>query len=112
MPLIHMYTLNMWSNKYPTYHSEDDYKRVLEMRSQCLWPLSYSLVTRLAQRNHAKILLEFGVAYGYHAHYLLETLPQITYIGVDPYLANYDLNDPFVIDVQRLFARQLPSLSI
>ena len=58
------------------------------------------------------MLLEVGVAYGHNAHYLLETLPQITYIGVDPYLANYDLSDPFVIDVQRLLARQLPSLSI
>jgi len=107
-----MYTFNMWSDKYQTYHPEDDYKRVLEMRAQCSWPIAYGLVTRLAQRNQAKMLLEVGVAYGYHAHYLLETLPQITYIGVDPYLANYALSDPFAIDVQRLFARQSPSLSI
>lgn len=82
------------------------------MHAQCSWPISYGLVTSLAQCNQAKTLLEVGVAYGFHAHYLLETLPQISYIGVDPYLANYDFDDPFMIDVQRLFARHSPSSSI
>ena len=44
-----------------------------------------------------------GVAYGYHAEHLLKNLPDIKYTGIDPYLADYDLNDGFSKDVSELF---------
>ena len=33
-------------------------------------------------------------------------LPAVNYVGVDPYLANYDLNDIFCQDVQKLFGSE------
>ncbi len=81
---------------------EEDSQLIQAEKSNCSWPISYGLVTDLAKSIQAKNILEVGVAYGYHAEYLLETLPDISYIGVDPYLASYDLNDPFGQDVQRI----------
>jgi predicted O-methyltransferase YrrM len=51
----------------------------------------------------AKNIIEIGVAYGYHAEFMCTVLPAINYLGVDPYLANYDPNDIFCQDVQNLF---------
>jgi 23S rRNA U2552 (ribose-2'-O)-methylase RlmE/FtsJ len=82
---------------------ENDCQLIQAEKNNCSWPISYGLVTDLAKSVHAKTVLEVGVAYGYHAEYLLETLPSISYTGVDPYLASYDLNDPFGQDVQRIF---------
>ena len=48
--------------------------------------------------------MEIGVAYGYHAELMLTVLPHVFYTGVDPYAANYDPNDIFSKDVQRLMA--------
>jgi predicted O-methyltransferase YrrM len=50
-----------------------------------------------------KKFLEIGVAYGYHAKKILRTFPEIEYLGVDPYIPNYDVNDPFSADVTNLF---------
>lgn len=53
-----------------------------------------------------KNILEIGVAYGYHADFVCTLLPSISYIGVDPYQANYDPNDIFCSDVRKLFGDQ------
>ena len=82
---------------------EIDIELIEAEKNNCSWPISYGLVTNLAKSVSAKSILEVGVAYGYHAQFLLETLPSISYIGVDPYLASYDINDPFSRDVQRIF---------
>jgi predicted O-methyltransferase YrrM len=88
---------------------EKDAQLIQDQRVNCSWPASYGLVTDLAKSIGAKHVLEVGVAYGYHADYLLETLPLISYIGVDPYQASYDLNDPFVQDVQRIMGESVKS---
>lgn len=86
---------------------EKDVQLIQHQRVNCSWPVSYGLVTDLAKSIGAKNILEVGVAYGYHAEYLLETLPAISYIGVDPYQASYDINDPFVQDVQRIMGESV-----
>lgn len=76
----------------------------LEKNKQtCSWFGSYGIVPHLAEMVNAKKILEIGVAYGYHADFICTVLPEIQYIGVDPYEANYDLDDIFCQDVQKLF---------
>ncbi|MBU3591455.1 hypothetical protein ICN11_05410 [Polynucleobacter sp. 78F-HAINBA] len=76
----------------------------LEKNKQaCSWFGSYGIVPHLAGVVNAKKILEIGVAYGYHADFMCTVLPGITYVGVDPFQANYDPNDIFCYDVQRLF---------
>lgn len=72
-------------------------------KQNCSWFASYGIVPHLAEMVNAERILEIGVAYGYHADFMCSILPGITYIGVDPYQANYDPNDIFCYDVQRLF---------
>jgi len=72
-------------------------------RGSCSWIATYGFVQKLASSIEAVRLCEIGVAYGYHAEHLLEQMPGIHYQGVDPYLANYDPNDPFVRDVAALY---------
>ena len=74
----------------------------MRQKNNCSWLISYGLATDLAKSVSAKNVLEVGVAYGYHAQFLLETLPSISYIGADPYWARYDTNNPFSWDVQRI----------
>ena len=85
----------------------NDFELIEAEKINCSWLISYGLVTDLAKSVSAKSVLEVGVAYGYHAQFLLETLPFISYIGVDPYLASYDINDPFCRDVQRIFGESI-----
>lgn len=56
----------------------------------------------LIELGKAVNVAEVGVAYGYHAQHILETNPQISYLGVDPYLAWYDPDDSFGADVEHL----------
>jgi predicted O-methyltransferase YrrM len=73
-------------------------------RARCSWVAGYGFVTALASSISARNLCEIGVAYGYHAEQILDSLPGVHYQGVDPYRAGYDPGDPFVADVAALFA--------
>ena len=75
-----------------------------ENKQTCSWFGSYGIVPHLAQMISARNIIEIGVAYGYHADFMCTVLPDINYIGVDPYLANYDPSDIFCQDVQKLFS--------
>lgn len=72
-------------------------------RARCNWIATYGFLTTLAKSIGANRVCEVGVAYGYHAEYILDSLPTVEYQGVDPYLAGYDPKDPFVADVAALF---------
>lgn len=86
---------------------------LLERNKQvCSWVPNYGTVAALARSVNAKTVAEIGVAYGYHAEHLCEQLLEIRYFGVDPYLANYDLNDSFCADVTRLFGDIDPQVSM
>jgi predicted O-methyltransferase YrrM len=72
-------------------------------KQTCSWFGSYGIIPHLAGMVNAENILEIGVAYGYHADFICTVLPGITYVGVDPYQANYDPSDIFCSDVQRMF---------
>lgn len=81
-----------------------DSERLNAYRSSCSWPdLYYAKTLALARLVQPRLVVEVGVAFGYHAEFLLSQLGAIEYIGVDPYLAGYDKTDPFVADVANLF---------
>jgi len=105
--------LNVWMNTLQATYLNNQIDETVTLRndlinlknykSKCYWPNLYGAITYLAKLNHAKTVVEVGVAYGYHAEFILENLPQIEYFGVDPYKANYDPLDPFSGDVKKLF---------
>ncbi len=80
-------------------------------RSTCTWIPSYGFLIQMARSIGATKLCEVGVAYGYHAEYILQNMPEIEYHGVDPYLAGYDHTDPFVRDVALLYGDE-PQLAM
>lgn len=100
-----------WLNRRKTpnsFHnltfSGSDVARLESVEEFCSWPRQYYSVTEmLTQISDARTVVEVGVAYGYHARHLLSTIPQIRYTGVDPYKADYDLNDSFTSDVAHIF---------
>lgn len=77
-----------------------------ENKQTCSWFGSYGIIPYLAGIINAKKILEIGVAYGYHAEFICTMLPEIQYIGVDPYQANYDPADIFCRDVHTLFSAE------
>lgn len=81
---------------------ESDFMAIEMNKSSCSWFSTYGIVPHLIQLSGSKSILEVGVAYGYHAEFILNSLPHISYTGVDPYLAGYDPHDIFCQDVQRL----------
>jgi len=83
--------------------STDDKLLLEKNKGTCSWLATYGIIPHLAQSISAKKIVEIGVAYGYHADFICTTLPEVTYVGVDPYKANYDLNDIFCDDVKKLF---------
>jgi predicted O-methyltransferase YrrM len=83
--------------------STDDKLLLEKNKGACSWLATYGIIPHLAQSISAKKIVEIGVAYGYHADFICTTLPEVTYVGVDPYKANYDLNDIFCDDVKKLF---------
>ena len=86
------------------YSNKSDAELLEINRTKCSWPNTYyGNIDTLARLISAKNLLEIGVAYGYHAEHLLRNLPTVKYTGIDPYIANYDLNDSFSQDVSELF---------
>lgn len=87
---------------------DQDRIKLEENKKTCSWFGSYGIVPHLAQMVGASNILEIGVAYGYHADFLCSVLPNIRYVGVDPYLADYDPDDIFSNDVQKLFSEKNP----
>ena len=83
-----------------------------ENKKTCSWFGSYGIVSYLAQMVGASRVCEIGVAYGYHANYLCNQLPAISYTGVDPYEADYDPDDIFSQDVQSLFGEKIPQMAM
>jgi hypothetical protein len=81
---------------------EDDYAIIENNRQTCFWVNTYGIVPHLARLIDAKHVLEIGVAYGYHADFILSVLPDISCTGIDPYPAGYDPSDIFCKDVQKL----------
>jgi len=80
-----------------------DIELVEAHKADCHWPrLYYGIVPAFAAEIDARVMVEVGVAFGYHAEDILHTLPQLRYFGVDPYLADYDPKDRFVRDLSRL----------
>lgn len=72
--------------------------------ASCSWPaLYYSKIQSLIELASPGTIVEIGVAYGYHARHILTKNSEVQYVGVDPYIAGYDEEDPFVHDVSRLF---------
>lgn len=86
--------------------TNDDVRRLKEHASTCSWLRGYGAVSSLISAYGAQSILEIGVAYGYHALHLLDEHPQLEYVGVDPYVSDYDPNDQFATDVQSLFRPQ------
>jgi predicted O-methyltransferase YrrM len=77
---------------------------VRKYRKSCSWPeIYYNLISELINFVDPKMFIEIGVAYGYHAKHILSTHSRIEYIGIDPYIPDYDKHDPFVSDVAKLF---------
>jgi predicted O-methyltransferase YrrM len=81
-----------------------DAELLRENKLNCSWPdLYYGNVDMLANFVLAEKILEVGVAWGYHAEHLLMKMPNVKYVGIDPYLAGYDTKDAFPTDVAELF---------
>ena len=81
-----------------------DIDRISLYEPYCSWPDDYYQKTSvLAQMVNAQTVVEIGVAYGYHARYLLTQLPAVHYIGIDPYKPDYDSADPFADNTATLF---------
>lgn len=81
-----------------------DVDRLITNEPFCSWPDAYYGKTLvLAKAVNAKHIVEVGVAFGYHARHLLGAIPDLHYLGIDPYLPGYDSNDPFVKDVANIF---------
>ncbi len=72
-------------------------------KERCSWFSSYGFVSLLSNSINARVVLEVGVAYGYHAEQLLQAHPNLQYFGIDPYIQGYDPSDSFSTDVTRLF---------
>jgi predicted O-methyltransferase YrrM len=86
-----------------------DLKTLENYKPQCSWLNTYGFVSSLIQQTKALRVAEVGVAYGYHAEHLLETNPDITYVGLDPYKAGYDPEDSLAQDVESLFGGETES---
>ena len=81
---------------------KEDLGRLEANRVDCNWLEEYGFVSGWALRVQAKRVAEIGVAYGYHAEQICRSLPDLSYFGIDPYLAGYDRQDSLAADVERL----------
>lgn len=83
---------------------EEDALVLQQNKSSCSWPgLYYDKIQAILSLTNPRLVVEVGVAYGYHAVHILENNSDTEYVGVDPFLAGYDADDPFVKDVSKLF---------
>ena len=82
-----------------------DIQTVSDNFVNCSWPgIYYDKVGSLIALTRPTLVLEVGVAYGYHArHILTSSDSSLHYVGIDPYFAGYDKSDFFVRDVASLF---------
>lgn len=81
-----------------------DQDRLRAHQASCSWPgLYYDKIQSLIELKSPSQIVEIGVAYGYHAQHILSNNPDADYVGIDPYVAGYDEEDPFVQDVVGLF---------
>jgi FkbM family methyltransferase len=86
----------------PPVPLEPIWEKIRALRSQCSWVnLYYGVISNLITKHNYQTCVEIGVAYGYHADEIL-TNTNVQYVGVDPYVADYDPNDRFVQDVQQM----------
>jgi hypothetical protein len=99
------------SINFEKYVVEKGLMKLAQYKTQCNWIPTYGFVSHLIRQIEAKSVLEIGVAYGYHAEFLLQEHPSIEYFGVDPYQSNYDPSDAFSADVTRLFP-EIPGRSM
>jgi hypothetical protein len=76
--------------------------RLRQHKPTCSWISTYGFVSTLIDGIQARNVFEVGVAYGYHASYLLNRHAGLRYFGVDPYKP-YDPRDAFPRDVAGLF---------
>lgn len=77
---------------------------LLADRVNCSWPdLYYRKVQSLILMKKPGLVVEVGVAYGYHANFILSEDKSLSYVGIDPYVAAYDAEDLFFRDVSQLF---------
>ena len=83
--------------------TEKDIISLADHAKTCSWLSGYGAVSELIRLTNARSILEVGVAYGYHALHILDTCPEVEYLGLDPYVENYDPDDQFSSDVSRLF---------
>jgi len=81
---------------------EEDVRALERHKATCSWIGGYGSIPEIIRAIGAKSVLEIGVAYGYHAHHLLDNC-DVKYVGVDPYPSLYDPTDQFVVDVTRMF---------
>lgn len=84
--------------------SMTDLELLAQWEEKCSWPgLYYDKIGNLISVCKPRLVVEIGVAYGFHATRILEQHPAIEYIGVDPYVAGYDPEDLFDRDVGEVF---------
>jgi predicted O-methyltransferase YrrM len=104
-------TLPLWGKNNPKKKNDifrsttlSDAELLRENKLNCSWPdLYYGNVDTLAHLISAESILEIGVAWGYHSEHLLMKMPNVKYVGIDPYLAAYDKEDAFPKFVAELF---------
>ncbi len=88
---------------FQKYVIETGLRKLADYKKNCNWLATYGFVSNFIDEINAKTVLEVGVAYGYHAEYLMERHKDIEYFGIDPYLPGYDPADAFASDVERIF---------
>ena len=96
---------NRKAQNLPSNHNpQSDAELLATYRSSCSWPsLYYEKIQTLISLASPRLVVEVGVAYGYHADHILRHNPHANYVGIDPYVAAYDSDDGFDRDVAKLF---------
>lgn len=73
------------------------------VKRECSWiGLYYDILQKVINEKGYTRVLEIGNGYGLHLKEMLANCPNCSFIGVDPYRANYDPNDFFGTDVHRI----------
>lgn len=89
----------------------DHLKTLEKIKEKCTWLSSYGLVSKLINEIDAKKMIEIGVAYGFHAEFILNSNNNIEYIGIDTYKGSYDVNDCFAEDVKIFFGAETQQIA-
>lgn len=83
---------------------DPDVHALVNHEVNCSWVgLYYDKVQTLISMVDPLFVIEVGVAYGYHAKHILKANSGIEYVGVDPFVVGYGVDDPFQRDVADLF---------